>query len=375
MLLTIQNAPLFSWPLLFLVISAFSLILAILISKQRQFLSLNWPIIALLVGFSLVLIQYVMFWTGNRQNYPYIYFFDTSFMLLFGPFIYVYVLQLFREKFRFSKLHYLPAALLFGLDLSFLLITEGYTDTASVRDNSLYAVMWQMKSPWVGIMSLFLYYLLTLEIVTQSVLIKGEPTKNSLLLRNQWARYILNFFLAFIISYSSYYILSKFDFFNPNWDYAISIVMSVGICGIGYMTFREQQVFNGELFSSLFLNKKQIDLTDKTKTELFQILLSHIEKNRPYLAGNLRLIDLADQLNLSPHVLSQIINEKAQKNFNQFINEYRLDEAIELLKTNKNESVKTICYQVGFNNKTTFYKTFKEKYGCTPSEYKLNNAF
>jgi AraC-like DNA-binding protein len=82
------------------------------------------------------------------------------------------------------------------------------------------------------------------------------------------------------------------------------------------------------------------------------------------------MVQLADATGFSSHTLSMIINKKAGKNFNRFINDFRLREAEHLLKEEENISVKTIYFEVGFNNKASFYKAFKEKYNCTPLEYK-----
>jgi AraC-like DNA-binding protein len=82
------------------------------------------------------------------------------------------------------------------------------------------------------------------------------------------------------------------------------------------------------------------------------------------------LVNLADQLGFSTHLLSKIINKKSGKNFNHFINDYRLREAEALISENSSTRIKSIYFDVGFNNKATFYKAFKSKHNCTPLEYK-----
>ena len=178
-------------------------------------------------------------------------------------------------------------------------------------------------------------------------------------------------FSVFSISYISYYILVKFPFFNSHWDYAISFSMSISIYAIGYMVYKEPSIFNGELLSKLFLKETNSqELTSATKDEFYDRLLTYIKENKPYLDNNLRLVHLADKTGFSTHILSKLINEKAHKNFNQFINEYRLEEARKLLIEDDSISIKTIYFDVGFNNKATFNNAFKNKYKCTPSEYK-----
>ena len=57
----------------------------------------------------------------------------------------------------------------------------------------------------------------------------------------------------------SYYVLVKFSFFNDEWDYMISIMMSISIYAIGYFIFKQPSVFDGEFFSNLFLPIKNKD--------------------------------------------------------------------------------------------------------------------
>jgi AraC-like DNA-binding protein len=85
---------------------------------------------------------------------------------------------------------------------------------------------------------------------------------------------------------------------------------------------------------------------------------------------NLKLQDLALELHLSPHQLSQFLNDNLGKNFTQFINEYRINEACKLLKTDTLLSIEGIGDEVGFNSKSTFFSTFKKVKGLTPAKYR-----
>jgi YesN/AraC family two-component response regulator len=103
------------------------------------------------------------------------------------------------------------------------------------------------------------------------------------------------------------------------------------------------------------------DLKDK-------ILLLMTEE-KIYLDSDLKLKDLADRLGLSVPHTSQLINQNLNKDFNTFINEYRIEDAIDMLENNSNLTIRSVAYEVGFNNNVTFYKAFKKYKGTTPSEY------
>lgn len=82
---------------------------------------------------------------------------------------------------------------------------------------------------------------------------------------------------------------------------------------------------------------------------------------------NVNLSCLAKKYGYSENYLSSLIKEVTNKNFVQLRTQHRLKEAKHLLKAT-NFSISEISYLVGFNNKNSFYKKFKETYGCLPSE-------
>ncbi|MEO1011700.1 MAG: helix-turn-helix domain-containing protein [Bacteroidota bacterium] len=108
----------------------------------------------------------------------------------------------------------------------------------------------------------------------------------------------------------------------------------------------------------------------KELVEDFKVKLIHIiEDEKTYLNPNLKLSDVAKKIGLSNNQTSQVINQSFEKDFNSFINEFRIREAAYLLQQDQNTTVIEIIYQVGFNNKVTFNKAFKKYYKCTPKEY------
>ena len=109
--------------------------------------------------------------------------------------------------------------------------------------------------------------------------------------------------------------------------------------------------------------------------EFYENVTNYMEIEKPYIDNELRLVNLADQVGFSTHLLSKIINKKYGKNFNNFVNDYRLKEAEELLLLDDSYNVKNIYFDVGFNNKTTFYKAFKSKNNCTPLEFITKNTY
>ncbi len=112
------------------------------------------------------------------------------------------------------------------------------------------------------------------------------------------------------------------------------------------------------------LNK---DLKNKYAKKLINI----VEKETTYLNPDLTLKSLAAELKLHPNQLSWLINNEFNKNFNEFINSYRVEAFKRISKDPKNSHITLIglAYECGFNSKTVFNTFFKKETGMTPMQY------
>ena len=78
---------------------------------------------------------------------------------------------------------------------------------------------------------------------------------------------------------------------------------------------------------------------------------------------------IAERLNTTRHNASQVINEHFGLNFFELINKYRIQDAVEILQNDTSRTIIDVAYQVGFNNKVTFNKSFKRFLSQTPTQY------
>lgn len=101
------------------------------------------------------------------------------------------------------------------------------------------------------------------------------------------------------------------------------------------------------------------------------IRLEELMKEEKFFADEeLSLRDLARELAISPHQLSEVLNEKLKKNFNTFVNEYRIEEAKEMLRDEPDRSILSVGIAAGFNSNTTFCTVFSRITGMSPSQYR-----
>ena len=89
----------------------------------------------------------------------------------------------------------------------------------------------------------------------------------------------------------------------------------------------------------------------------------------------LNLGDIATELNVTPKVISQTINKHTGMNFNNYINQFRVQAVIHKFSSNMHEEITLlgIAYSCGFNSKSTFNRAFKKYTGLTPREYLAKN--
>ncbi len=113
-------------------------------------------------------------------------------------------------------------------------------------------------------------------------------------------------------------------------------------------------------------------IAQEQATALTERLHQLIKEQQLYKNPDLKLHDLAKKINISSHQLSQLLNDNLGKSFATYINEYRIDEACELIKNNKGIKLEEIGYEVGFNSKSTFYAAFKKHKNSTPNLYKVH---
>jgi len=103
---------------------------------------------------------------------------------------------------------------------------------------------------------------------------------------------------------------------------------------------------------------------------IFDRLMDLMGVESIYKDFELSLESLAQMLSITPHQLSQIKNERLNTNFRNYINSYRIEEAKKILINESDKNILTICYDVGFNSKSTFNTCFKKYTGKTPSEFR-----
>lgn len=101
----------------------------------------------------------------------------------------------------------------------------------------------------------------------------------------------------------------------------------------------------------------------------FAELMRGLERERFYLDSNVNIDWVANALGTNRHYVSDYFNKVLHISFSEYINNLRLEHAVNLLRSGRVPHSQ-VSYSSGFNNDHTFRRLFKQKYGCTPSQFK-----
>jgi len=141
----------------------------------------------------------------------------------------------------------------------------------------------------------------------------------------------------------------------------------------------KQLAISSGLEPELISPEEQDELSDETDKEsgeeeenkkIFHDLNHIVVQKQLYLSPELSREDLAQIVHLNNARFARMIRECTGTNFNGYINELRINYAIELMKKYPNYTIRAIADESGFNSPPILYSLFKKKTGMTPYEFK-----
>jgi AraC-like DNA-binding protein len=176
------------------------------------------------------------------------------------------------------------------------------------------------------------------------------------------------------------------------------IAVAVFVYAIGYMGLRQPAIFGiqsvthtasgsfiippapgdvgesppAEIQQTAVSKYKKSGLSKDRADRILASLLSFMEEQKPFVRSTLTLQELSDELRISAHNLSEVINTRLGKNFFDFVNGFRVKEVQERLVDPRfnNLTILAIAQDAGFSSKSTFNTIFKKVTETTPSEYR-----
>lgn len=317
-------------------------------SKQEKFyLGL------ILIGFAAILGRVIVISLYKNQS---LFFINLNFILLISPAFYLYSKECYRARkgiLNFNAKHFLPFLI---VNLGYILFYFTLKDSVNYKAY-LFNIIKINESFSIIYFAVYLY--LTYIVIKQH---KSYYSKVINKLLNQLVYVFFGFFIIWLV-----YVLAEWIYFHYNMEltfyYPIMLLLAVILYYISL-----QFLFNIKEISK----RKSFVLEEKESKHLLNKLTLFMSEEKPFLYGDLSLITLADSLDVNPKVLSFVINEHIDKNFNDYINDWRIEEVKKRLhdKAYNHFKMLSIAFDCGFNSKSTFNLAFKKATGLSPSEYK-----
>lgn len=313
--------------------------------------------------------------TNYRWYVPHTLYMSTGFSLLYGPLIYFYFKRA-TSKYKFKTidlLHLIPTVLLIVVLLvPVYLLPEAEKSRMQLHKTAPHTTLITVSK----LISLIVYGIMVLQIYYKSI----KNNKGLSKVQFSWQRNIASFSLLYILTYSVYAFLIISKIFNGFLFNMQVGLMALLVLYVGYTAFVRPSVFgklklvpeHKKAQEKIEFNKyEKSGLTESLSLELKHKLLQLLNEQKVYRQNDITLQKLANMLDTTRHNASQIINEHFDLNFFDLINTYRIQEAMSILKKEKTKKLNIIdvAYEVGFNNKVTFNKSFKKYNHITPSEY------
>lgn len=321
-----------------------------------------------------------------HEKYPAIILSDFAYWALLGPLLYLYIDTTVKSnKLQLHHLiHLLPLTIviLFFSDYIFnhmLHKTLGayYRETQYIT-TEIGVYFWEIISPVYYILAAIKLYKHRSRIKSFYSYQKGVSL--------HWLNYLTHGFgLFLIVGTTSLLLYQLFGIEIPFSVYKFSgIILTLYIFGIGYFGYKQKAILSAtsitaEETKKLTIEKKlnpqryeKSGLSNEDAEQIYNSLKELMNTGKPYLDCELNIGALAKKLDTTTHKLSQVINERYNKNFYEFINAYRIDEVKKQLLDEKNAQFKieSLAYDCGFNSKSSFYTLFKKYTSLTPSQYR-----
>lgn len=152
-------------------------------------------------------------------------------------------------------------------------------------------------------------------------------------------------------------------------DHLLAAYISIPIYLISFQIIKQSGFFKQPSLAEQ-QKYKSSSLTPEQQQQLLTRLKETMSSSKPFLEPDFSLPELAEQMKVTVHQLSQVINEGLGKSFFEMTAEYRIEEAKRLLREQANIKIEEIAGQVGYNSKSSFNTSFKKITGKTPSEWR-----
>ncbi len=366
--------------------------LAFFFFVKKPFLWSNCFLGALLLCFGLASLEIFLCYTNLMFRVIHLIDFSEPVNYLLAPLLYFYIRTKNNNEFnRKDYWHFLPFLLYFlycflifypqNTIFKYNAYIGAYHPQLPKLANAMYwdnkwVFLWKDWINEITIVNLLVYLYLLFNFIRQAFKAENLPFFSNQNPTLQWSRSVFFQMLAVL----GLFLVVKLSFEHDLGDHILATHITLVIYWISFQVIRQSVFFHPETHAAKEESKaskkyEKSTVTPEIEEEILQKLTAIMQNQQPFLQPDFSLPMLAKLLKVTPHQLSQVINDKLQQNFFEFTAQHRIGVAKELLLKPEyaNMKIEEIAEMVGYHSKSAFNTSFKKIVGQTPSEFRKNN--
>jgi AraC-like DNA-binding protein len=350
--------------------------------------------------------HYATVYSGNKVLIAIMLVHFTPLYLLVGPMFYFYVRGLLTDDHKLNKtdyLHFIPALLFFINITPYVL--HGWDYKIQYAENVVKDAQNFINIDYIFLqpkLSFLTRPIIALAYVIASVVLVFRRGLNENYLSHQ-AKLIYKWIILLIatstILYLGFLLFTALSFYSNSYHVAVNqgaiillstviglIILNLsllffpnilyGLPQLDYAIVTKENRAEEERLGIAEDVKKQsrsFEISDE-RLNLLNLKIERYIEHKPYLSPEFNLTVMSTDTDIPVHHLSYYFNEHLKINFNTWKNDLKIDHVIHLIRNGSGEilTLDALAKQAGFGSRTSFFNSFKQKVGVTPSEY-LNN--
>ncbi len=289
--------------------------------------------------------------------------FTHLFSFLYGPMLFLLVKSLVYQHSILKKqtaLHFLPAIILFPIPFLHEQVNH-----------------W---APLLALISITIYFIVSFRLLFHYQDVKSKVSTVSVDTL-KWLENILSIISVVgiveigrvVFSFSSSYDIQSLLFLLTNLGLLV-FTSFITMKSIKHAEFLEGITTEEESLVSTHFKSDFNPFPQLNLDLAIQDLSDLMSEKRLYLKPNLTLQMMAEQSGYSAKEVSYVVNNRSGSNFNDFINDFRIQHACKLIQHIEEPSILNVMYDSGFNSKSSFYSAFKKRKKVTPNQFRSSKS-
>ena len=323
----------------------------------------------------LVSYYYTALQTHNLFWLSYYVPFDLILLFSLGPCLYFYVKVLLGQKIRFNPLYHLFLLIQYIPAISFIVyfLLQDNPTRINLLITNFNKGLWHINLLNILVyIQMITYLLFSYRIINKQLQKSIWITVDKVQINVSWLKIYVVLNLSFLL------ITAPLTFYIANENTNLIIAQIAMVIQFMYLFVRSTWQTDLLLAETVVRTKngdKTLKISSEESEEWFNKLNAYMNNQKPHLNENCTIQAVSENVGLSVHLLSNILNQQINTNFSDFVNDYRVEEAKKLLKSSdKTKTIELIGFECGFGSKSAFNKAFKRNCNLTPSQFKKSNS-